>query len=257
MEFLKPIGSLAALAAALGFSLLLPLFFSQRRDLLRLRACMGDSPRHPAEDLAASEAMLDRAEAELEALQEAEARASLVPAGGLSPAERVTGDRPALERITMEREALAPHPRWRHFTARFTQPRTLAIVAVAAALLGVAAVVGSDELLSVGGTDEGRHGAVVPADVDVAVLNGTSIPGLAVKVGDDVKANEFKLGKVAESPRPYQQTVVMFAPGQQRAARRVAHDLGVKPLQPIDAATTKLVPDADVVVIAGEDRAQL
>jgi hypothetical protein len=157
----------------------------------------------------------------------------------------------------MEREALAPHPRWRRFANRFTQPRTLAIVAVAAALLGVGAVLGSDELLDVGGDREARHTAVVPGDVEVAVLNGTSIPGLAVKVGDDVKANGFRLGTVTNSSHPYDQTVVLFAQGQQRAARKVAHDLGVRPLQPIDPGTTKLVPDADVVVIAGADRAQL
>jgi hypothetical protein len=257
MDLIKPIEDLAALAAAVGMLLLLPLFLSQRRDLMRLRAFMESAPGHPAEDLAGSEAILDRAEAELEAFQEAEARASLTPVPGVSPAQRVTGDRPALERITMEREALAPHPRWRRFTNRFTQPRTLVVVAVVAALLGVGAVLGSDVLLDVGGDREARHTAVVPGDVEVAVLNGTSIPGLAVKVGDDVKANGFKLGTVTNSSHPYQQTVVLFAQGQQRAARKVAHDLGVKPLQPVDAGTTKLAPDADVVVIAGEDRAQL
>ena len=50
-----------------AFVLLLPLYFSQRRDLARLHAWMEREPGHPASDLAASEGLLDRAETELEA----------------------------------------------------------------------------------------------------------------------------------------------------------------------------------------------
>ena len=56
-----------SLAATIAFVLLLPLYFSQRRDLARLRAWMEREPGHPAADLAASEGLLDRAETELEA----------------------------------------------------------------------------------------------------------------------------------------------------------------------------------------------
>ena len=48
----------------------------------------------------------------------------------------------------------------------------------------------------------------------------------------------------------------MYEPGQRRAAKRVAHDLGVKPVQPIDRQTERAAGDADVVVIAGADRAK-
>jgi hypothetical protein len=75
-------------------------------------------------------------------------------------------------------------------------------------------------------------------------------------VGDDVQANEFKLGAIRDAPKPYQQTVVMYQPRQQRAANRVAHDLGVKPVQPIDRQTQRRAGDAEVVVIAGADRAK-
>ena len=88
------------------------------------------------------------------------------------------------------------------------------------------------------------------------MLNGTSVPGLAAKVGDDVRVNGFTLGAVTNSRDQFDQTVVMYEPGQQRAARKVAHDLGVKPLQPIDRQTEQAAGDADVVVIAGADRAQ-
>ena len=49
----------------------------------------------------------------------------------------------------------------------------------------------------------------------------------------------------------------MYEPGQQRAAKKVAHDLGVKPVQPIDRQTEQTAGGADVVVIAGADRAKV
>ena len=57
-----------ALAAAVACAVLLPLYLSQRRDLQRLQAWMEREPGHPQADIAASEALLDRAETELEAL---------------------------------------------------------------------------------------------------------------------------------------------------------------------------------------------
>jgi LytR cell envelope-related transcriptional attenuator len=270
-----------SLAAMTAFVLLLPLFFSQRRDLERLHAWMEREPGHPATDLAASEGLLDRAETELEAVfgpkpqapSEADAGgqaaaaptvvappapATPAPAGPLPPAQRVTHERPALERITMERAALQPHPRWRRLVGRIGQPGVLSAVAAAAVVLGLVAIFGSGELL---GGDEGskhgpRPGAIVPGDVEVAVLNGTSAPGLAAKVGDDVRVNGFKLGTVTNSRDQFDQTVVMYERGQQRAAKKVAHDLGVKPVQPIDRQTEQTAGGADVVVIAGADRAK-
>jgi hypothetical protein len=79
---------------------------------------------------------------------------------------------------------------------------------------------------------------------------------LAAKVGDDVRVTGFKLAAVTNSREQFDQTVVMYGQGHQRAARKVAHDLGVKPLQPIDRLTERTAGDADVVVIAGADRAK-
>jgi hypothetical protein len=254
-EIVETAGSVVALAATIGILLLVPLHLSQRRDLARLRRWMDSAPGHPAADLAASEAILDRAEAELEATLGVPAPPARMGVGPGDTAPLPSAVRPALEQVTMEREALEPHPRWRHFAARATQPRVLGIVALAAAVLGIAVVFGSERLLEPGDGDGApRPGAVVPEEVEVAVLNGTPVAGLAGKVADDVQANGFELGNVTNSGRPYDQTVVMFAAGQERAGKRVAHDLGV-PVQPLDSATQRLADGADVVVIAGQDRA--
>ncbi len=279
---LHRIPDLISLAAFVGAILLLPLYLSQRRDVLRLRALREHAPDHPAKDIAASEALLDRAEVELEQVLVATGQFPAVALREpttdpgqitpLPPGERLqtgtmrvpagvspTSERPALEQLTMEREALLPHPRWRHFAVRVTQPRVLAVVGLAAVAIGVGALVASGALLG-GGNEAGarnaKPGAIAPADISVAVLNGTSTPGLAGREADNVTSSGFKLDTVTDTRKPYQQTVVMFGPGQQAAAGKVAHVLGVTPVQPIDAETRGLAPQADVVVIAGADRAK-
>ena len=259
--------SYVSLAAAAGCAFLTVLYLSQRRDLMRLQAWMQATPNHPAEDLARSEALLDRAEAELEEIlgveapAEATAEQTAVAPPTAAPAapasQTTTSERPALEQITSEREALLPHPRWRRFAARVSQPRVLGLIALGAVILGLAGIFGAEWLLNdhTGSQQSRKPGALVPHDVSVAVLNGTSVPGLGAKVADDVTANNFTLGNVGNSRKEYDQTVVMYEPGQKKAALQVAHDLGVKPLQKIDGPTQEAAGDADVVVIAGRDRA--
>jgi hypothetical protein len=261
MSLISDIPDYVSAAALFGTALLTPLYLSQHRDVVRLRELKEREPDHPLRDLAASEALMDRAEVELEELIQP---TPLPPSerlrtGGLTPVPAstlTTSDRPALEQLTMEREALAPHPRWRRFAARVSQPRVLATLALAAVAIGVAALFASGKLLP--GNEPGsagpKPGAIVPADVNVSVLNGTSLAGLAGRVGDDVERSGFQLGNVTNSRKQYQQTVVMYGPGEQKAATRVAHVLGVTPVQPIDAQTRSLAPNADVVVIAGVDR---
>jgi hypothetical protein len=256
---------------------------------------------HPAADIAASEALLDRTEAELAAFlaQRGEPVAASIPApspaaatrrpaaatagsatieapaappaprvetaagaGGtpmtpIPAARRVTSERPALRRITMERAALEPHPRWRGFASRITRPRVLALIALAAVTIGVGALIGSRALTEhgTGGARHAhRHGALAPTHITVSVLNGTAVPGLAAKVSETIHDNGFKRGTIGTSRKQYQQTVVMFGGGEKRAAERVAHVLGVTPVQRIDRATRAVAGSADVAVIAGADR---
>ena len=251
-----------SLAAVVGCLFLIVLYLSQRRDLARIQTWREAVPNHPAEDMARSEALLDRAEAELEEILGVEApieQTAVAPPTEAAPApssQTTTSERPALEQITTEREALLPHPRWRRFAARVSQPSVLAAIAAGAVILGVVGIFGSERLLNdnTGSQQSRKHGAFVPHDVSVAVLNGTAVAGLGAKVADDVRANNFTLGTVGNSRKEYDQTVVMYEPNEKKAALKVAHDLGVKPIQKIDRATQDAAGNADVVVIAGRDR---
>jgi hypothetical protein len=251
-------GGYVSVAALVAVLLLIPLYLSQRRDVRRMRDWMQREPEHPGADLAASETLLDRAEAELEELIGA-AQPGATPATALTAAARVTHERPALERITMERAALEPHPRWRRFVATATQPRVLVAVALGALVLGVGGIFLSEALLqdSGGGARKTPAAAIDPADVKVAVLNGTSVGGLAGRVGSDVASSGFELGAVTSTDPGAEKTTVLYADGQKAAAQKVARKLGVddKFVAPLDRDTRRLAGDADVVVIAGLDRA--
>ena len=87
------------------------------------------------------------------------------------------------------------------------------------------------------------------------VLNASSTTGLADKVADDVSDDGFtnvRTGVTGES----NQTVVLYDDGFKHAASTLGKKLDVEVLQPLDRETQAIAPDADVVVIAGEDRAK-
>jgi hypothetical protein len=255
-EIFDTAGGFIALGSLLGLLLLLPLYFSQRRDIRRLHAWMEREPDYPRESLALSETRLDRAEAELEEITGATAIAQPEPATGSAAATRVTHERPALERITMERAALQPHPRWRRFVSRASQPRVLVAIGIVALLLGAAAIVITQDLLSSDEGPRGPHvGAINPADVEVAVLNGTSINGLGGKVASDLEAGGYTLGAITNTSPGARKTEVFYADHQKPAAQKVGRDLGVKEVAPLERDLRDLAAGADVVVIAGEDRA--
>ena len=69
----------------------------------------------------------------------------------------------------------------------------------------------------------------------MAVLNGTSVNGLAGNVGSDIEASGYVLGSVSSTTPGVERTAVLYADGQKRAAQKVARDLGV------DKATVEAV----------------
>ena len=99
-------------------------------------------------------------------------------------------------------------------------------------------------------------GPVVRSRTTVAVLNGTTVPGLASKVATELERGGFRRGSVtnaADQQRP--STTVDYAPGFQRAAREVGTMLRVPHVAPIDAGTQAIAgPQAGVVVTVGTDR---
>jgi hypothetical protein len=180
-----------------------------------------------------------------------------------------------------QQTAIIPPPRSAPWYRRlFASPRYLVLAIAGILILGGAGAFALDQLseddsggtpapsngtpaASGGDTDQGgekkKRRPIVPANVTVAVLNGTTVPNLAKSVGEEVESHGFDVGTVANTADQEQQraeSVVLFAPGHQREAIAVSRRLSINQRQPIDPASQELAGDATVVVIAGADLAQ-
>lgn len=249
--------SLVAAASVIGFVLLLPLYLSQRRDILRLREWMLQDSEFPARDFELSGQRLDRAEVQLERLYTERGE----PVPGTSEFQAVhpemvvpeTGERPALTQVTMERAALEPHPKWKRFRDRVLQPVPLAVMALVALVLAIGSIVGVDEILRT--DDESAGTSPTVSGIEVAVLNTTTADGIAGKVATQIENSGYLRGALASIDRPTDQTFIMYQPDRRKAAKRIAKDLGGVATQEIDREIDEASGGADVVVILGQDRA--
>src|SRR5918995_161383 len=231
MDLVQQAGTYAGVAAFFGLAFLLPLYMSQSRDVRRLREWSARAP---------------------DAVEEAE-RATVASARAAQQAAvaRVTGERAAIERKSAWRRRLSRGPNARQ------------LVWIVAGVLALGLVVAFVSLQIAGSGDDAgsapeptvEEGGVVKRDVEVAVLNGTAVAGLAAKVGDDVSTNGYELGAGTNSETPAGEAFVMFERGHEEEAQAVANDLGLKDVSPIDSEAASLADGADVVVVAGEDRA--
>ena len=201
------------------------------------------------------------------------------PAGPARPVGRAASPPP--KRPSQDTVALPPprEPWYRRLAGR-SRYVALAVAGVlivgGGAAFGIAQLINGDEGGSAERTPEGAGGggaanedvadrrsrrpaAVNPANVTVAVLNGTTVPGLAASIGDRVEQFGFQLGTVANSPdqtRQRAESVVMYSPGAKRAAAAVGRRLRIPQREPIDPESQGLAGDSTVVVIAGRDRTQ-
>ena len=113
------------------------------------------------------------------------------------------------------------------------------------------------------GTSNGKSNATRTApisrgDVTVAVLNGTTVPGLAREVGTKLQNAGFKLGTVTNAPdQARSATIVAYEPGHINEARVVARliHVGADAVKQIDQSTAVVAgQDAFVVVTVGADQ---
>jgi hypothetical protein len=102
-----------------------------------------------------------------------------------------------------------------------------------------------------------RKGAAInPASVTVAVLNGTTVPGLAATLSDQVGAAGFKVGTITNFyDQQLAESVVQYAPGHEAEAKAVSRRVGITQREPVNPSSRALAGDATVIVIAGADKA--
>ena len=256
MDLIERVGAYVGLAAFLGLAVLALLYFSQARDVRRLREWAGRAPERALEQ-ADRTAEAERATEVAPATPAATAAAHSLPPTPLAEATRRR--KPLRERIRN-----IHIPQWRYIGLT-----VLGILVLGGGAYGAIQLVGDDggsepQAQQEGGGREraGGNGAerrqganVDPAQVTVAVLNGTTVQGLAAQLGEEVRAGGFKLGTIGNAARIDQaSSEVLYRQGEARAARAVANRLGIEKTSPVDSVNQEIAGSFDVIVLVGSDR---
>jgi hypothetical protein len=89
------------------------------------------------------------------------------------------------------------------------------------------------------------------SEVQVMVLNGNGRAGAAHAAADRVQAKGYLLGNVGNAPSIMPHTLVMFRPGYAGEGRRLARDLHVRIVRPLDGMRPAQLLGAHLVLILG------
>ena len=250
LEVIKDIGAFAGLAAFFGVAVLALLSFTHGRDIRRLRDWAGSAPERDAERKESTSASAAERAEEMRRLEEARTEEREAAELRETRRERREAGLPELTRSERLRMALSTEDR---------SPLT-----IIAAFLAVVLVVGGIAYAVTGGFggDDGKSGksgqhskGQHPAEIEVAVLNGTATEGLAGEYGDKVESKGFQLGNVTNTESAQELSAVMFKPNNGRAAQKVAKSLDIPRVQPMTEEVTQLGEGAPVAVVVGEDSA--
>jgi LytR cell envelope-related transcriptional attenuator len=252
LRLIEQIGSFAGLAAFLGLGVLALLSFTQGRDIRRLRDWAGSAPERDAERKETTSAIAAQRAEELRALESSRTAEH----AAVSRREERRRRREAGEPEMSRRERIGDS--FSGFGERLAEPRSLIAIFVVMLLIvgGVAYALlsGSDESASGEG---GKQVAakIKPAEIEVAVLNGTATTGLAATYGEKVEDKGFDLGAVSNTDSPVEASVVMFQRGHKTEAKKVAKQLQITSLQLMDSEVKEAASGAKVAVVVGEDNA--
>lgn len=260
MELIKDIGAFAGLVAFLGLAILSLLTFTQGRDLRRLREWAGSAPERDQERKEATSTAAAQKAEEMRRLEEARTAEQQAAQLREERRRRREAGLPEMTRGEQLREAFAAGG------SRLGEPRVLValFVVLVAVAAGVGYVVLSDDSSDQAGRKGGKAGAgkaaapkkqVRPEEVEVTVLNGTAVPGLAATYGEMVEDQGFRLGVVTNSTTSYVESIVMYEPGNAPEARRVARSLGIPQVQRMTSDIASVSAGAPVAVVVGEDNA--
>jgi LytR cell envelope-related transcriptional attenuator len=86
----------------------------------------------------------------------------------------------------------------------------------------------------------------------VMILNGNGRTGEAASAAVVVRARGYRIGEVGNAARSdYGRSVVMYRPGREREARRLARDTGVRLVGPLDGLRVRRLKGAQLALVIG------
>jgi hypothetical protein len=90
--------------------------------------------------------------------------------------------------------------------------------------------------------------------VEVAVLSGVDIPGIAARTGERLKRERFRVGTIGNSAAPLGRSVVLYGAGARRPAIALGRRLRIRSVRRIDPSNRAIAPTARLIVVLGADR---
>ena len=252
---IEQIGAFAGLAAFLGLAVLALLSFAHGRDIRRLRDWAGSAPEREAERKESTSAIAAQRAEELRQLEEARtAEHEAIESREMRRQRREEG-LPELTRGERVSQSFS------HFGERISQPLVLVAIFVVCVLIAAGVVyaitsTGGDEGSASGSGRTNTAKAVKPGEIEVAVLNGTSVPGLAASFGEKVEEKGFEAGAVTNSSETFEDSVVMFKPGHEPEAKLVAKRISIPKVEQMSGEIIQVARKANVAVVVGEDNAE-
>jgi hypothetical protein len=95
--------------------------------------------------------------------------------------------------------------------------------------------------------------SLVREDTSVLILNGNGRAGAASAAGATVHAKGYLVSAVGNAPRTdYPRSIVMYRTGYEPEARRLAKDVGIGAVGPLDGMKPRELMGAHIALIIGE-----
>ncbi len=130
--------------------------------------------------------------------------------------------------------------------SKATDPTTVATAAIERRLEG------SGQLPAEEQAAPGAKTVLPRGDTSVLVLNGNGIGGAASEAADQVRGHNYLIAATGNATRTdYPRSFVMFRPGFKTEAQRLARDLGLRRVGPLDGLRTRDLQGAHVALVVG------
>jgi hypothetical protein len=244
----------------LGLAVFALLLFAHGRDIRRLRDWAGSAPEREQERMEATQNIAAQRAEELRELEESRTAEHDAIADRELRRQRREEGLPEKTRGERLKE------RFSGFGESLSRPALLGVLFVVFVLVvgGVAYAVlnnsSSDNTAKTtkkneGGKKKKQGGNIPPGEIEVAVLNGTAVSGLAATWGETIESNGFELGAITNTNSTFEKSVVMFEPGAKPEAKEVAQRLKIKNVEPMIPEVAEVSNEAKVSVVVGEDNA--
>jgi LytR cell envelope-related transcriptional attenuator len=150
---------------------------------------------------------------------------------------------------------------WRRATIAVTVVATVELIVIAA--IGIAVLgnplAGHLRETAAAATPRQRTAAPAPTkkpilernEVSVMVLNGNGVAGAAHAAADKVRARDYLIGNVGNAAAPSPRSVVMYRAGYAAEGARLARDLRVRVVRPLDGLRPSQLMGSHLVLILG------